>query len=115
MTLLVAAQSLQLIKLVGVSWINVHPREAHHIAEFIIVLPLPFIDPRESGVLGDLAFAYRSRSWMIKTHAGHGRASSGSLRPLTRQRSACVLLMVSMPIVGQDCIQRRRFHRRSSS
>jgi hypothetical protein len=105
MTLLAAAQSLQLIELVGVSWINVHPRDAHHIAEFTVALLLPFMDPalssefragglrfwpdqtrllesqlpvreqidelHESGVLGDLAFAYRRRSWMIKTHAGH--------------------------------------------
>ena len=105
MTLLAAAQSLQLIELVGVSWINVHPRDTHHIAKFTIGLLLPFVDPalssefragglrfwpdqtrllqselsvreqidelHESGVLGDLAFAYQSRSWMIKTHAGH--------------------------------------------
>src|ERR1700730_17993710 len=105
MTLLAAAQSLQLIELVGVSWINVHPGDAHHIAEFTIALLLPFRDPalssefragglrfwpdqtrllqsrlpvreqidelRESGVLGDLDFARRSASWMIKTHAGH--------------------------------------------
>ena len=105
MTLLAAAQSLQLIELVGVSWINVRPEDAHHIAEFTIALLLPFMDPalssefragglrfwpdqtrllesklpvreqidelHESGVLGDLAFAYRSRSWMIKAHAGH--------------------------------------------
>jgi hypothetical protein len=105
MTLLAAAQSLQLIELVGVSWINVYPRGASQIAEFTIALLLPFMDPalssefragglrfwqdqtrllqsklpireqidelHESGVLGDLAFAYRRSSWMIKTHAGH--------------------------------------------
>jgi hypothetical protein len=105
MTLLAAAQSLQLIELVGVSWINIHLRDAHHVAEFTMALLLPFMDPalssefragglrfwpdqtrlleselpireqidelHKSGVLGDLAFAYRTRSWMIKTHAGH--------------------------------------------
>jgi hypothetical protein len=105
MTLLAAAQSLQLIELVGVSWINVHPGGAHPTAEFTIALLLPFLDPalsselrsgglrfwadqtrllqsklpvreqidelHESGVLGDLAFAYQSKMWIIKTHAGH--------------------------------------------
>ena len=45
MTLLAAAQSLQLIELVGVSWINVHRRDADNIAEFTIALLLPFLDP----------------------------------------------------------------------
>ena len=44
MTLLAAAQSLQLIELAGVSWINVRSTEAHHIAEFTMALLLPFMD-----------------------------------------------------------------------
>jgi len=112
MTLLEAAQSLQIIELTGVSWINIHSRDALTIADFTIALLLPFLDPclsiefrgggfrfwpdqsrliesrpsireqieelHESGVLGDLAIAYRRPAerhagslWMIKTHAGH--------------------------------------------
>src|SRR5580700_6778002 len=45
MTLLAAAQSLQIIELAGVSWINVHSGNAHHIARFTVALLLPFTDP----------------------------------------------------------------------
>ena len=45
MTLLSAAQSLQLVELAAVSWINVRSRDAHHIAEFTVALLLPFMDP----------------------------------------------------------------------
>jgi hypothetical protein len=107
MTLLAAAQSLQLLELATVSWINVHSSDTHQIAQFTMALLLPFTDPalsvefrggrfrfwpdrtrlldsplsireqiqdlHESGVLGDLAFAYRRTAglWIVKTHAGH--------------------------------------------
>lgn len=45
MTLLAAAQSLQIIELGGVSWINIRSRNAHHIAQFTMALLLPFTDP----------------------------------------------------------------------
>jgi hypothetical protein len=107
MTLLEAAQSLQLIELAAVSWINILSSDTHHIAQFTMALLLPFMDPalsvefrgglfrfwpdrtrlldspfsirqqiqdlHESGVLGDLAFAYRRTAglWIVKTHAGY--------------------------------------------
>ena len=45
MTLLEAAQSLKIIELAGVSWINIRSRDALTIAEFTIALLLPFVDP----------------------------------------------------------------------
>jgi hypothetical protein len=45
MTLLSAAQSLGIIELAGVSWINVRSAHACHIAVFTMALLLPFKDP----------------------------------------------------------------------
>lgn len=45
MTLLEATQSLQIIELAGVSWINIHARGALTIADFTMALLLPFVDP----------------------------------------------------------------------
>ena len=45
MTLLEAAQSLQIVELAGVSWINIHSGNVLTIAEFTIALLLPFGDP----------------------------------------------------------------------
>jgi hypothetical protein len=45
MTLLQAAESLQIVELAGVSWINIYARDTRHIAEFTMALLLPFIDP----------------------------------------------------------------------
>jgi hypothetical protein len=125
MTLLAAAQSLQLIELAGVSWINVHSRGRYHTAQFTIALMLPFMDPalsiefraggcrfwpdqirllksplpireqiqelHESGVLGDLAFAYRSIAslWMIKTHAGRELERTVWLRAVISMEGRC--------------------------
>ena len=46
MTLLAAAQSLGLIELAGVSWINIYSLDTFHVAEFTMALLLPFRDPR---------------------------------------------------------------------
>jgi hypothetical protein len=45
MTLLAAAQSLGIIELAGVSWVNVHSMHTYHVAVFTIALLLPFGDP----------------------------------------------------------------------
>jgi hypothetical protein len=45
MTLLQAAESLPIVELAGVSWINIHSSDALTIAEFTIALLLPFVDP----------------------------------------------------------------------
>jgi hypothetical protein len=45
MTLLAAAQSLQIIELAGVSWINVYCGDTRCIAKFTVALLLPFTDP----------------------------------------------------------------------
>jgi len=44
MTLLTAAQSLGMVELAGVSWINVLSMQERHVARFTIALLLPFGD-----------------------------------------------------------------------
>ena|SRR2546421_7489099 len=58
MTLLAAAQSLGIIELAGVSWINIYSLQRCHVAEFTMALLLPFNDPRLSAGLrtGDAGF-----------------------------------------------------------
>jgi hypothetical protein len=58
MTLLMAAESLQMIELAGVSWINVYSRDEQHIARFTMALLLPFTDPALSNAFreGGLRF-----------------------------------------------------------
>jgi hypothetical protein len=51
MTLLGAAQSLGLIELAGVSWINIYSFQRGHVAEFTMALLLPFHDPQLSTAL----------------------------------------------------------------
>ena len=63
MTLLEAAQSLQMIELAGVSWINIHSSDALTIAEFTMAFLLPFLDP-------DLSTEFRGggfRFWQDQT------------------------------------------------
>ena len=46
MTLLEAAESLAIVELSSVSWINVHSLQEHHRAVFVMALLLPLNDPR---------------------------------------------------------------------
>ena len=71
MTLLAAAQSLQIIELAGVSWINIRSREAHHIAEFTVALLLPFLDPALSSEFHD----GERRFWRDQTRLLESRLS----------------------------------------
>jgi hypothetical protein len=45
MTLLEAVQSLGIVELAAVSWINILPMGSDHVAVFTIALVLPFSDP----------------------------------------------------------------------
>jgi hypothetical protein len=45
MTLLQAAESLQIVELAGVSWINIYARDTGHIAEFTMALLLRSLTP----------------------------------------------------------------------
>jgi hypothetical protein len=51
MTLLGAAQSLGIIEVAGVSWINIYSFQKGHVAEFTMALLLPFQDPQLSAAL----------------------------------------------------------------
>jgi hypothetical protein len=59
MTLLTAVQSLGLMELAGVSWINVRLSEERPVAEFTVALILPFTDP----ALSDEFRAGEPRFW----------------------------------------------------
>ena len=45
MTLLGAVQSLSIVELAAVSWINIRPADRQHVAVFTMALLLPFGDP----------------------------------------------------------------------
>ena len=65
MSLLEAVQSLGIIELAAVSWINIYPAPRGHVAVFTIALVLPFLDP----ALSDEFYFTRPRFWPDQTRA----------------------------------------------
>ena len=58
MRLLEAVQSLAIVELTAVSWINIRPAGEQYVASFTIALLLPFLDPglSEEFLRGELRF-----------------------------------------------------------